>query len=57
MYVAVPFNWLLVDLPVTAVENAAIAACVVGVVYLLAEADDDECPYCHHEHDCHHHCY
>lgn len=57
MYVAVPFNWLLVDLPVTAVENAAIAACVVGVVYLLAEADDDECPYCGHDHDCRHCCY
>lgn len=63
MYVAVPFNWLLVDLPVTAVENAAIAACVVGVVYLLAEADDDECPHCGHDYDssyhrrhcCHHH--
>lgn len=55
MYVAVPFNWLLVDLPVTAVENAAIAACVVGVVYLLAEADDDECPCCGHDYDSSYH--
>ena len=55
MYVAVPFNWLLVDLPVTAVENAAIAACVVGVVYLLAEADDDECPHCGHDYDSSYH--
>ena len=53
MYVAVPFNWLLVDLPVTTMENAAIAACVVGVVAILAE--DDECPCCGHDYDSHHH--
>ncbi len=46
MYVAVPFNWLLVDLPVTAVENAVIAASVVGVAAILSE--NDECPLCGH---------
>lgn len=53
MYVAVPFNWLLVDLPVTAVENAAIAACLVGVAAILSE--NDECPLCGHDYDSHHH--
>lgn len=51
MYVAVPFNWLLVDLPVTVVENAAVAACIVGVVYISTMGDDeDECDYCGGDH-------
>ena len=50
LYVAVPFNWLLVDLPVTVAENAVIVAGVVGVIWLLAEADDD-CDDCHHCHE------
>ena len=49
LYAAVPFNWLLVDLPVTVVENAVIVAGVAGVIWLLAEADDD-CDDCHHHH-------
>ena len=48
MNVAVPFNWLFVDLPVTIAENAAIAACAVGIVFLMLEDDDDECPHCGH---------
>ena len=46
MYVAVPFNWLLVDLPVTVVENAAVAACIVGVAYVASMNDDEECDFC-----------
>lgn len=52
--VAAPVNWLLVDLPVTVVENATIAAAVAGVVWLLLEIDDD----CDDRwDDCHHHCH
>ncbi|MBR5875338.1 MAG: hypothetical protein IKZ10_00730 [Akkermansia sp.] len=55
LYAAVPFNWLLVDLPVTVVENGAIAAGVAAFFWLILEADDDECDDCcpHHHH--HHH--
>lgn len=54
--VAAPFNWLLVDMPVTVVENAAIVAGVAGVIWLLAEVDDDDCDDCHHHgHRRHHH--
>ena len=56
LYAAVPFNWLLVDLPVTVAENAVIVAGVAGVIWLLAEADDDcdDCHHCHHHHHKHH---
>lgn len=50
---AAPFNWLLVDLPVTVAENAVIVAGVVGVIWLIAEIDDD-CDDCHHHHHKHH---
>ena len=53
LYAAVPFNWLLVDLPVTVAENAVIVAGVAGVIWLIAEADDD-CDDCHHHHHHHH---
>lgn len=53
--VAAPFNWLLVDVPVTVAENAAMLAGVAGVIWLLAEADDDDCDDCHHHGHRHHH--
>lgn len=37
LYTAAPFNWLLVDLPVTLVENAVIAAAVAGVIWVAYE--------------------
>lgn len=49
LHAAVPFNWLLVDLPVTVAENAVIVAGVAGVIWLIAEIDDD-CDECHHHH-------
>ena len=55
LHAAVPFNWLLVDLPVTVVENAAIVAGIAGVVWLIAEVDDDDCDDCYHYHHHHHH--
>ncbi len=50
--VAAPFNWLLVDLPVTVLENGVIIAAFAGLLYLAMEDDDcdDDC-------DVHHHCY
>lgn len=53
--VAAPFNWLLVDVPVTVAENAAMLAGVAGVIWLLAEVDDDDCDDCHHHGHRHHH--
>lgn len=53
--VAAPFNWLLVDVPVTVVENAAMVAGVAGVIWLLAEVDDDDCDDGHHHGHHHHH--
>lgn len=55
LQVAAPFNWLLVDLPVTVAENAVIVAAVAGVVWLVAEGLDDDCDDCHHHHHHHHH--
>ena len=56
LYAAAPFNWLLVDLPVTVAENAAIAAGVAAVIWVLVEADDDDDDfYPHHHHHHHHH--
>ena len=52
--VAAPFNWLLVDVPVTVVENAAIVAGVAGVIWLLVEVDDDDCCDDKHHHGHHH---
>lgn len=64
MQAVAPLNWLFVDLPVTLVENAAIVAGVVGVVWLVAEGLDDDCDDCrdghhhhHHRHHHHHHCH
>lgn len=53
LHAAAPFNWLLVDLPVTVAENAVIVAGIAGVIWLIAEADDD-CDDCHHHHHHHH---
>lgn len=50
-----PVNWLFVDLPVTLVENAALVAGVVGVVWLVVEGQDEDCDDCWDE--CHHHCH
>lgn len=48
-----PFNWLLVDLPVTVLENGVIIAAFAGCLYLAMEDDDcdDDCD------DHHHHCH
>ena len=54
LHAAVPFNWLLVDLPVTVAENAAIVAGVAGVIWLIAEIDDGDDCYHHHHHRHHH---
>lgn len=51
LHAAAPFNWVFVDLPVTLVENAAIVASVVGLVWLIVEDYDD----CYDEHHHHHH--
>lgn len=40
--VAAPFNWLLVDLPVTIVENGVVIAAVAGILYLAMQDDDDD---------------
>lgn len=54
--VAAPFNWLLVDLPVTVLENGAIIAVFAGCLYLAMEDDDcdDDCDHHHGHHHCHH---
>ena len=53
---AAPFNWLLVDLPVTVLENDAIIAVFAGCLYLAMEDDDcdDDCDHHHGHHHCHH---
>ena len=60
MRAAAPFNWLLVDMPVTVAENAVAAAAVLGFFYLMDKLDedwDDDCDDdCHHHHN-HHHCH
>lgn len=55
LYTAAPFNWLLVDLPVTAVENAVIIGGVVGLVWAIVELEDDDCHHHHHHHHKHPH--
>ena len=56
LYAAAPFNWLLVDLPVSVAENAVIVAGVAGVIWLIAEVDDcDDCYHHHHHHKHHKH--
>ena len=52
--VAAPFNWLLVDLPVTVLENGVAIAAVAGLLY-LATHDDEDCDDDCHEHHHHHH--
>ncbi len=42
---AVPFNWLLIDMPITVAQNAAIVAAVAGYVYLSVK-HDPHCPGC-----------
>lgn len=54
---AAPFNWLLVDLPVTVLENGVIIAAFAGVLYLAMEdddCDDDWDDHHHHRHHRHH---
>ena len=56
LLMAAPFNWLLVDLPVTVLENDAIIAVFAGCLYLAMEDDDcdDDCDHHHGHHHCHH---
>lgn len=54
--VAAPFNWLLVDLPVTVLENGVAIAAVAGLLYLaMHDDDDDDCDDDCHDHHHHHH--
>lgn len=57
MYLAVPFSWLLVDLPVTIVENSVLAAYVVSLACIAAnEIHHYECPHCGRKYDDRQHC-
>lgn len=55
LYTAAVFDWLLVDVPVTCVENASILGAIYLILRLDAEDDDDD-DFDDDDEDCHHHC-